>query len=284
MRVRAWTAGELACLLSHYEVWKLIAADSEPFGAVFEDDLHVDPRLALVVNDPTALPGDADIVKLETVATAVRLSHCQKPGPAGTSFALLETLHHGAGAYILSRRTADLLVRSIFNFDLPIDDFIFGFDHPLSRRLRRYQVLPALAVQDIILSPHQRLPQLDSGLEPDRIIARGDNNIEPQASWRQMGSIRALRRLVGRARQFRVRRLQHKWVVPFDAGGRRVSFGLPIETGRETPRRIALPPEADEQGLWHPVDVAIRNKLRPLVPPALLSRYRQWARNRAANS
>ena len=162
MRIRPWTPSELACLLSHYEVWKLVAAGAGSYAAVFEDDLHVDPRLAQLIKDRSALPPDADLVKLETVRRPVWLTRREVPGPAGTRYAEMKSLHHGSGAYILSRDTAALLVRSIGVFDLPPDDVMWGVAHPLCRKLRRYQVLPALVTQDIILPSEQWTPALAS--------------------------------------------------------------------------------------------------------------------------
>jgi glycosyl transferase family 25 len=220
---RPWAPGELACLLSHYEVWKLIAEADEPFGAVFEDDLHVDPRLAAVITDPAVLPTDADIVKLETVRQSVWVSRLEKPGPAGVTFAELETLHEGAGAYILSRQTAALLVRSIAGFDLPADDVLFGHEDTVCSRLRRYQVLPALAVQDIILSPEQRSPLLDSTLEPDRLLAWKTWDPLPETVGPRSLPARALRRAVREYRRLWRLRLQRQLIVPFAAGGKTVA-------------------------------------------------------------
>ena len=222
LRPRPWTAGELACLLSHYEVWKLAAASPEPFTAIFEDDLHIDPRLADLIRDPAALPPDADLVKLETVNKGVSLARGERPGPAGTAFALLRTLHDGAGAYVVSRRTAELLVGSIASFDLPVDDVLFGFDHPLCRHLRRYQILPALAVQDVILAPEQRTPLLGSELEPDRVAARRAEKAQSGADWQQSPWVAPARAIVHWLRRSWGQVLKREIIVPFSVAGKTV--------------------------------------------------------------
>lgn len=222
MRMRPWTNGELACLLSHYEVWKLIAASSEPHGAVFEDDLHIDPRLADVINSPSALPSNAEIVKLETVNLRVSLSRREVPGPAGLAFASIKSLQTGAGAYILSRNTANLLVSSIANFDLPADDIMFGFAHALCRHLHRYQVLPALAVQDVILPPYQRTLTLASTLESDRMASQNAAlAVSPSGPRRNLVS-RGARKVVRTVRQHFQRRMWRELIVPFAAAGKTV--------------------------------------------------------------
>lgn len=221
MRIRPWSAGELACLLSHYEVWKLIAAGEERYAAVFEDDLHVDPRLARLIKDRSALPPDADLVKLETVSLPVWLARRELPGPADTRFAAIRSLHYGCGAYIVSRDTAALLVRSIGAFDLPPDDVMWGIDHPLCRKLRRYQVLPALVAQDIILPAEQRTPALASSLEPAR--AEAAKVLEQLAPQRRSLFLRGVFKLGRMARALRSRVFWREVIVPFAAGGKSVA-------------------------------------------------------------
>ena len=220
LRPRPWTDGELGCLMSHYDLWKRAAVSADPFTAIFEDDLHVDPRLAALINDPGAIPADADLIKLETVNVPVSLTRHEHPGPRGTSFAVLKTLHHGCGAYIVSRRAAAYLVRSINRFDLPADDVMFGFDNPLGRHLRRYQVLPALAVQDIILPPGERSPDLDSRLEAGRIAARDSTPESLLPAWQRTLPMRSLRWLVRIAGRGRRQWLDRELVVPFHAAGK----------------------------------------------------------------
>src|ERR1700753_3084556 len=66
MKDRRWIPDEIACLLSHYEVWKLIAEGADDVGMVLEDDLIVDARLKKVFDGVSGVPEDADLVKLET--------------------------------------------------------------------------------------------------------------------------------------------------------------------------------------------------------------------------
>ncbi len=221
MRIRPWTPSELACLLSHYEVWKLVAAGAGSYAAVFEDDLHVDPRLAQLIKDRSALPPDADLVKLETVRRPVWLTRREVPGPADTRYAEMKSLHHGSGAYILSRDTAALLARSIGVFDLPPDDVMWGVAHPLCRKLRRYQVLPALVTQDIILPSEQWTPALASNLEPAR--ARAAKALEQATRQRRGLFLRGVFKLGRMARDLRNRMLWREVVVPFAAGGKSVA-------------------------------------------------------------
>lgn len=168
---RDWARAEVACLLSHYGAWTRIVAGDEPFGAVFEDDLHIDSRMREVLV-ASCMPPDADLVKLETVNTPVGIARRQDLGPSGLHFARLYTLHHGGGAYILSRAAAQRAIESIDLFDLPVDDVLFSPKHPVGRTMRCYQVVPAVAMQDVILPVDRRSPALSSVVEPSRVASK----------------------------------------------------------------------------------------------------------------
>lgn len=176
MAERGWTPAEIGCLLSHYEVWHLVAAGDAPFAAVLEDDLLVAPALASLLGGRLAIPRDADLVKLETTGVEVslsRLARCRATG--GIRFHRLRSLHHGTGAYLLSRRAAGVLIGRIAAFDAPVDDALFSPAHPVGGMLRSYQVVPALAVQSVILPDAGREPALESGMERVRNAARDIN-------------------------------------------------------------------------------------------------------------
>jgi glycosyl transferase family 25 len=202
---RTWVAGEVACLLSHYNVWTEIARSTEGLAAVFEDDLHIDARLRDVLR-AGAIPADADIVKLETFNVPVAISRSQASGPSGVAFARLHSLHSGSAAYVISRAAAQRATHMLSLFDLPVDDAIFEPLHPVGRAFRKYQVIPALAIQDNVLPTHTRAPELASLIEPERILQsaqasrgnrRGLDRLRPlrnlparlvRAVWRRVGT------------------------------------------------------------------------------------------------
>ncbi len=210
---RDWTKGEIACLLSHYEVWKLIAVGVDRFGAVFEDDIHVDPRLRDVLADNAFLPDDADVVKLETVDMPVWVSRHSREGPAGIRFSRLLSTHHGAGAYILSRTAAQSLIASIEVIGRPPDDLLFSTDTPLGTQLRRYQAIPALAVQDVILPAKLRSLALHSTLDEARA-----KTVPEVPRWRQTRSYQLARPLVRFLRRLWYGFSSRQINVPFVAG------------------------------------------------------------------
>ena len=169
--LRPWTRGELACLLTHREAWKCIAAGSAPFGAVLEDDLHIHGsfRDALLGSQ---LPPDADIVKLETTNVVVQTSR-RRFVISSSSFHLrrMRGVSHGSGAYVISRSCAARAVNALSTFSLPVDDCLFGEGHSLGATLVKYQQVPASIVQDCILPPSQRSSELSSMLDAERHVA-----------------------------------------------------------------------------------------------------------------
>lgn len=80
MLLRPRSPRELGCLLSHYELWRLIASGFDEYGAVFEDDLFVDRRLPLLL--ASQLPKTADLIKLEALRKRPFLSRKAFKGPA----------------------------------------------------------------------------------------------------------------------------------------------------------------------------------------------------------
>ncbi len=167
-RLRDWTLGELGCLLSHIEVWKLIASSDDPFGAVFEDDVHIDPNLRAFLEGP--IPKEIDVVKLETVNLHTRVSRWPRASVASVGLHELKSLHTGAGAYALSRRAARALVERVTMFDVPADHLLFELDHPSSRNLLRVQCVPALAIQDCVLPSDRQKGGFLSSAMSDRPV------------------------------------------------------------------------------------------------------------------
>ncbi len=144
-----WLPGEIGCFLSHFEAWSRIAAGEEPWAAVFEDDLRVSPDLAPLLASSEWIPTDADAVRLEA-NRSMRLSRRRRidvtpnrslyRAVSGTS---------GSGAYILSRTAAQRLLTSPSEARSSVDVFLFKPRvSAVAKGLRRYQVVPAVCVQD----------------------------------------------------------------------------------------------------------------------------------------
>jgi glycosyl transferase family 25 len=166
---RSWAPGEIACLLSHYEVWRLIADGPHLYGVVLEDDVLLQPGLKDIIDGTLTLPADADVVKIETDAQSiVALSRRVLQAGDGLVYRRLMSMHGGTGGYILSREAAKFLVTApevASSFDMPVDDVLFVPTHAIGRRLRVYQAVPALAIQSVNLPTVEQKAYLTSGLE-----------------------------------------------------------------------------------------------------------------------
>ncbi|GAA5192824.1 glycosyltransferase family 25 protein [Ferrimonas gelatinilytica] len=61
---RQMQAGEIACYLSHRKVWQKMVDDQVPFAVVLEDDVQVQPEIALFSQRVGAVADHWDVIKL----------------------------------------------------------------------------------------------------------------------------------------------------------------------------------------------------------------------------
>lgn len=142
------TPGEIGCYLSHVTAWKRLLDGPEDHIAVVEDDVHFSPMAGNILKEAGWIPPDADIVKLETARTHVRLAGETTARIGDTRVRKLESQHLGTAAYIVSRAGARKLLGLTENRkDRPIDKLMFDNDAALTI----YQLDPAPVIQDQVL-------------------------------------------------------------------------------------------------------------------------------------
>jgi glycosyl transferase family 25 len=140
------TQFELACLASHRVAWRQFLAGPEPFACFLEDDIHISPGFATIVEDPSWIPADAHSVKLDTYLQPVKLGERRRISD-GRQIARLYTRHESSAAYLLSRAGAGRYLDLTADPALPADYALF----PKNARklgLHIYQLVPAVAIQD----------------------------------------------------------------------------------------------------------------------------------------
>lgn len=143
-----WLPGEVGCFLSHFEAWRRVAASQDEWQIVFEDDLRVSPDIARLVQSAGWIPADADVVRLEA-NRSMRLSRPRQIAAApGRRLYRAVSGTTGAGAYILSRKTAQQLIAAPASEHTKVDTFLFKPKvSSVARGLKRYQLVPAVCVQ-----------------------------------------------------------------------------------------------------------------------------------------
>jgi glycosyl transferase family 25 len=144
-----WLPGEVGCFLSHFEAWRRIASGPDARAAVFEDDVHVADDLGPLLVSDDWIPPDADIVRLEA-NRAMRLAGGRTIGVApGRKVHRALSGSSGSAGYVISRAAAMSVVASPAETHASVDNFLFKPKvSEVARKLQRYQVVPAVCVQD----------------------------------------------------------------------------------------------------------------------------------------
>lgn len=149
VQTKTWLRGQMGCFLSHHSAWKRIAEDSEPFGAVFEDDIHVSDDLKQILQTDSWIPQNVDIIRLETSTNRVRLTPQPILSYKKRNLYGVKSTSWCAGAYILSRKAAQKLVDLSEKYHEPADVILYNFNESvIARKLVILQFNPALCTQD----------------------------------------------------------------------------------------------------------------------------------------
>lgn len=213
------TPGTWGCLASHLEAARLIAASGEPWGAVFEDDIHFSTDAARFLASSDWIPAGADVVKLETFSTVTCLDRAVAGRVETHDLRRLLAKHLGGGAYLLSAGfAARLAALDPLAVEVPIDTLLFNPRHLLDRRAVILQVVPAIAIQEFKLLPEAEV-RLASAIDPDRRERRAKRYSGP------LGAIRGLTKTSRDALKRKIREIRQaielrgedweRTVVPF---------------------------------------------------------------------
>jgi glycosyl transferase family 25 len=137
---------ERGCLLSHRDIWQMIAERGDPWSLILEDDALLSPALPSFVADGAWIPQDADLIKLDTTAKPVFVDDTATAVRGASSIVVLRSPHMGSAAYLISARAAKaLLARSL---EQPVDRVLFELPRSEAMPGVTYQADPALCRQD----------------------------------------------------------------------------------------------------------------------------------------
>lgn len=149
--------GELACVASHLEVWRLALSSEGEYVTVFEDDIFLADEAAQFLQEDIWIQKDIHLVKIETFLESVILKET-KSQSCGRKLSELKTAHFGAAGYIISKQAILDIFEFLKNQTIlkPLDHIIFS-DIVLNKLHAVYQMEPALCIQEKILKPELHL-------------------------------------------------------------------------------------------------------------------------------
>lgn len=168
------TNAETACFGSHRLCWQMIADGDDQYASIFEDDIVFSERAGSLLASDMWIPADADIVKLETFFTPVRVARRRLAIDNGFSLTRMLGQHIGTAGYTLSRRAARNLLEWTKRTRAPVDFAIFSPLHMPCARSTIYQLTPAICAQSQFVSetPFKTLLQYDRPHRRTRLSER----------------------------------------------------------------------------------------------------------------
>ena len=146
--------GDRCCTLSHMSAWDMFLATGDSHGLILEDDVEIDADAAHLLRDADWIPRRVGLLKIERFGPAnqrVLVDEVVDTG-GGRQIGRLRSRHTGAAAYVLSRKTADLLLSWREKWTLPVDHMLFNPNNsPLAAALKPYQLTPCIARQSEVI-------------------------------------------------------------------------------------------------------------------------------------
>jgi glycosyl transferase family 25 len=142
--------GDMACTYSHIHIWRMIAAGSDDYAVVLEDDILLSPSAPEFLSSSGWIPKGIGLIKPERYGDANQLIVIGKPRLTvkGRTLAPLLSRHTGTGGYIIARETAARLADMKEKIALPVDHLMFNPNNsPAFEWLRPWQLLPAILDQ-----------------------------------------------------------------------------------------------------------------------------------------
>lgn len=138
---------------SHQAAWRIAADSDDAYTAIFEDDMHLSDALPALLGSTDWLPGGRSIVRLEPSYNRIKLD-AKVADVAGRQLRLVRpsTYQHCwpvcAGALIISRDAARLLLAAKARWHTMADIFLFGWNEsPVAHQLSTYQLSPAACIR-----------------------------------------------------------------------------------------------------------------------------------------
>lgn len=141
-----FSLGELANLLGHQKVWRLLAERGCAPALILEDDAFFRERLLQYTGCGAWIPGDAEIIQLEGWSQV--MSFYRKPLIKRDGYRMykLKNLIYNSAAYLVTQKGVEALLETRMRHLVATDQFLFT-DTTDFRRLVTYVVDPAPCIQ-----------------------------------------------------------------------------------------------------------------------------------------
>jgi len=180
------TVGEIACSESHLLAYRQILNGNDQYAVVMEDDLHLSEDFGDFVNSSDWVPEGSELIKIETVDEPTLVSTRVIQAKNNRKLRRLSYKHWGSGAYVISKSAAKRMLTEYRPGSTPIDDYLFD---PSVTSFSLWQLQPAIAIQDVILTPSKGTTAgfLESEIELER-------KKQPRSKRKRIGAIAILKR------------------------------------------------------------------------------------------
>lgn len=162
------TPTELACFMSHVQLWQLMLNHRLPYIAIFEDDIYLGKDAHYYLTQNAWIDPNWHIIDLEYFDTRLSLGDKKLKLPIGD-----RDLYHlrgpnlGAAGYILSQTGAQHLIHYVKSHPLkPLDQMAFN-DYIKRGSIAVHLMQPALVIQEMKLHP-DRTAHFPSSLSDER--------------------------------------------------------------------------------------------------------------------
>ena len=113
--------------------------------------MHFCEEAGAYLRDISWIPEGVGLIKLETLLAKTHLSR-QGLAAGGRTLRQLESIHLGAGAYVMSRDIARWLLERSRRIDVPVDHLLFA-PGTYCPEATPWQLCPAICIQDNRLNP-----------------------------------------------------------------------------------------------------------------------------------
>lgn len=174
---------EVGCYFSHVRALQAFLDSGDDFGLILEDDASVEPDLYPLISKAIAMGRYWDLLRLSRInkGKAFRLLQLDDRHHLGVMF----TREKGAGAYVVNRRAATIMVAAFRPMNLPYDimfdrEWLFGYrtmviyPFPVSQKGQPTQI--QYEIRDHYIPPWRRywtVFPFRAAWETGRVICRG---------------------------------------------------------------------------------------------------------------